>query len=468
MQASGWRVDGNKFTNGSWVTGVLAHGANTRVQPSGVVDGNTFHNARVMAAGTNYMRVEGDYQDTLWSQPPAFGTGSGVYIESNTFTDGINAVDCNYGGQFVFRHNTVTNTYLEAHSVQGNNRACQRWEIYNNTFNSSTWVLMFIRGGSGYVFGNSNSGSTAQIAINNVRDTETRETAGRCDGSSAWDQNSAGQAGYACRDQIGRTHDTVKWTTGAAYAQPLTPAYFWNNTAGGPVSVFVHNPSSPSHIVAGRDYHIAASGTLGARPSTCSPGAGYWATDQGVLYACAAGNVWTTAYTPYVYPHPLTGSTPPPPPDTTAPSVPTGLTVVAVSSSQLNVSWNASTDNVGVTGYRVERCQGSGCTGFAQIAQVATTTYSDTGRTAGTFYRYRVRAVDAVGNLSGYVTSGSVQTGSVPCNQPQPNLPAAQACLNTANATIATLQSQLTNANALIAKYAAAVSAIRSAVSTLP
>jgi len=39
--------------------------------------------------------------------------------------------------------------------------------------------------------------------------------------------------------------------------------------------------------------------------------------------------------------------------DTTAPSVPTGLVGTAMSSSQINLSWAASTDNVGVTGYNV-------------------------------------------------------------------------------------------------------------------
>ena len=54
-----------------------------------------------------------------------------------------------------------------------------------------------------------------------------------------------------------------------------------------------------------------------------------------------------------------------------------------------------------MTGYRVERCQGAGCTSFAQIATPTTTTYSDTGLAAGS-YSYRVRATDAAGNLSPY------------------------------------------------------------------
>ena len=50
-----------------------------------------------------------------------------------------------------------------------------------------------------------------------------------------------------------------------------------------------------------------------------------------------------------------------------------------------------------MTGYRVERCQGAGCTTFAQIGTPAGATYADTGLTAGTSYSYRVRATDAAG-----------------------------------------------------------------------
>ena len=53
--------------------------------------------------------------------------------------------------------------------------------------------------------------------------------------------------------------------------------------------------------------------------------------------------------------------------DTTPPSAPTSLAATAVELEQVNLTWTASTDNVGVTGYRVERCQGAGCTTFAQV-----------------------------------------------------------------------------------------------------
>src|SRR5262245_61139506 len=79
--------------------------------------------------------------------------------------------------------------------------------------------------------------------------------------------------------------------------------------------------------------------------------------------------------------------------DTVAPSMPTGLTASPISTTQINLIWNASTDNVGVTGYQVFR-------GGVQIATTATTSYSNTGLTPGTAYQYAVKAFDAADNKS--------------------------------------------------------------------
>ena len=54
-----------------------------------------------------------------------------------------------------------------------------------------------------------------------------------------------------------------------------------------------------------------------------------------------------------------------------------------------------------MTNYLVERCQGAGCTTFAQIGTTAGTGFNNTGLTGSTTYRYRVRATDAASNLSG-------------------------------------------------------------------
>ena len=71
------------------------------------------------------------------------------------------------------------------------------------------------------------------------------------------------------------------------------------------------------------------------------------------------------------------------------------LGATAVSPTQIDLSWQASTDDVGVTGYRVYR-------GGGQIATIgATTSYSDTSVTAGNTYSYEVRALDGAGHVSG-------------------------------------------------------------------
>ncbi|WP_174819871.1 fibronectin type III domain-containing protein [Paenibacillus koleovorans] len=89
--------------------------------------------------------------------------------------------------------------------------------------------------------------------------------------------------------------------------------------------------------------------------------------------------------------------------DTQSPTAPTGLTANAVSSSQINLAWGASTDNVGVTGYRIYR-------GGSPIGTTAGTSYSDTGLTASTAYSYTVRAYDAATNESGNSNTANATT----------------------------------------------------------
>ena len=104
--------------------------------------------------------------------------------------------------------------------------------------------------------------------------------------------------------------------------------------------------------------------------------------------------------------------------DTQAPTAPSGLTATATSSTQIGLSWTASTDNVGVTGYLIERCQGSGCTTFTQIGTSVSTTFTDTGLTPSTTYSYRARATDAAGNLSTYSNVASTATQAADTQAP--------------------------------------------------
>jgi uncharacterized repeat protein (TIGR01451 family) len=107
-----------------------------------------------------------------------------------------------------------------------------------------------------------------------------------------------------------------------------------------------------------------------------------------------------------------------PPPDSEPPTAPSNLGATPISQSRIDLAWTASTDNIGVTEYHVERCQGAGCSSFAEIATPAGTTYSDTGLAAGTTYRYRVRATDAAQNLSGYSNEATGTTQGTPNTAP--------------------------------------------------
>ncbi len=95
------------------------------------------------------------------------------------------------------------------------------------------------------------------------------------------------------------------------------------------------------------------------------------------------------------------------------PTAPSNLTATAASASQINLSWTASTSNVGLANYIVQRCQGADCTNFAQIATPAVTSYSDTGLLLSTSYSYQVQAIDMAGNPSPYSSVASATTGSL-------------------------------------------------------
>ena len=70
--------------------------------------------------------------------------------------------------------------------------------------------------------------------------------------------------------------------------------------------------------------------------------------------------------------------------DATPPSVPAGLTAKAASATRIDLAWNASVDNIVVKGYRVERCQGTTCTNFTEVATVTGTAFSNTALTSNT------------------------------------------------------------------------------------
>jgi hypothetical protein len=93
--------------------------------------------------------------------------------------------------------------------------------------------------------------------------------------------------------------------------------------------------------------------------------------------------------------------------DTTPPSIPTNLVATPIAPTQIDLAWDASTDDWLLSGYHVWRDD-------ILIATTTAITYVDTGLTASTTYRYYVTAFDSVFNESASSTEVSTTTPSVP------------------------------------------------------
>jgi endo-1,4-beta-xylanase len=108
----------------------------------------------------------------------------------------------------------------------------------------------------------------------------------------------------------------------------------------------------------------------------------------------------------------------PAPPDTTPPSAPANLAASGTTATSTSLSWTASTDNVGVTGYDILRAPGASGGTFAVVGTSTTTSFTDSTLTASSTFRYQVRARDAAGNMSAVsntvtvMTSGGGTTGA--------------------------------------------------------
>ncbi len=106
------------------------------------------------------------------------------------------------------------------------------------------------------------------------------------------------------------------------------------------------------------------------------------------------------------------------PGDTSAPSVPSGLTVKSATSSSLAISWSASTDNVGVSGYKI-------AVNGSQYMTASGTSATVSGLSADTSYSISVAAYDAAGNSSAYgaAVTGKTAASTVPTDGPATGVP---------------------------------------------
>ncbi len=301
-----------------------------------------------------------------------------IYVENNSFYGGTNAgIDCDDSTRCVYRYNTLTFSSFNSHGMDTSPVGIRHFEVYNNEFihNGGTsqianqnWAV-WIRGGTGVIFNNqiadlagSYWGNKSELKMS-IRGAEDVRPQGSCSNVK-----------YPVPRQLGQNHNGSNYFT--------DPIYIWGNS-GATATSAGWNWGNPC----GLNWNIYFQ----------------WGRD-------AVNGIAKPGYSPYTYPHPLLSGGTPAPTDTSAPSVPSAFQATVASSSQISLSWTASTDNIGVTGYRLERCTGASCTNYVQIGTASNTSYSNSGLTAGTTYRYRVRASDAAGNLSGYSTVANATT----------------------------------------------------------
>ncbi|MFJ2632974.1 carbohydrate binding domain-containing protein [Streptomyces sp. NPDC087422] len=148
-------------------------------------------------------------------------------------------------------------------------------------------------------------------------------------------------------------------------------------------------------------------GTAAGLAATFNNGNGTWDNNNGANYALSKGvsTVKDTKVTANAA-DPCAAVVP----DTTPPTVP-GTVKATATDTSIVVTWNPSTDDTGVTGYRVTR---TGGTKGTIVTSVGSTVFSESGLEADTAYTYTVQALDAAGNISAASAPARATTGHAP------------------------------------------------------
>lgn len=363
----GWRIDHNTINIGGWAIcwyTIGNQGVRSTYGNEGLIDHNTMTNCRFVNYGED---GDGFGGSDRWLETDTVGTYHTIFLEDNSYAvtnctqpgAGVlcNFADANYGGSYVARFNTLQDTYFEGHPTSGGVRGARFYEVYGNTIslpnyaggsNFCHWGTF--HSGEGFVWGNTAVNDCSPTDEPNRwdltwNDGDLRGAMGSCNGSNYVDSNETA-AGWLCRDQPGAGKDASYWrfSMGApASVQAKRPLYMWNNTAPSGRWIFDSCDSGPGtscdepRIVHDRDFFQPATGVqttssspfngttgtgwgiIARRPTTCTTGVGYWATDEGEwnstngatpdgrLYQCSSTNTWTLYYTPFPYPHYLQG-----------------------------------------------------------------------------------------------------------------------------------------------------------------
>jgi hypothetical protein len=279
----------------------------------GVVDHCVFNNT------AEPFEVYGE-DDCAWLSQMQFGTAEAVFIEDNLFTSDGNLTyfdtlaDTFVGGRFTIRHNTFDlrqapawsfGSLITAHGNQRYWQGTNNWnrsgimcEFYDNTVRmSQVYRVLWFRGGRNLVANNTFTtvagGVGALVAFSEEEPSSTAFSPLRT-------------SGWPAEDQINNT-------------------FVWGNTVNGfsqdPLTIHCWDTASQPYVQLGRDYRLEppSENTVTNYPQPGPPSL----PDYPAPY-----NPAVTAWTPYIYPHPLTGSSPGPTPTPSASPTPTPASTV--------------------------------------------------------------------------------------------------------------------------------------------
>lgn len=340
---NGWRVTDIKYVSSGYFGYFLYFGS------YGLLD-----NCTIIGSDGGEEPVFGRGPVDSWQTDSSFGTGDAFYMEDCTFNGRGYVIDANSNARAVIRYNTMNgNNKVDGHGLASNGsppRGVRHMEVYGNSWTSTVspnWIAITLRGGTGYVWGNTKAVSS------NYHSITVQEYC--CTQGPRW-ANCGNR--YACRidypikDQVGVGKDPK---IGAS-----EPAMFFFNRNGteavwqvtedmyGGVPEEAHSACGEeyefsTHIivndrdffqenstfVAGEDTRLTSGIGVGTKAqmemiANCMDGCGFWVTDEadwnarqagpdGQFYECRS-NAWVLKYTPYTYPHPLRSRAKPLPP----------------------------------------------------------------------------------------------------------------------------------------------------------
>jgi hypothetical protein len=341
-----------------------------------------------------------------------------IYFEDNVF-EGVDWIvtDCQQGQRYAYRYNTINltaNVYplFDMHGNQGSQfYSTMGAEIYGNNITSYGGTFLDHRGGRAFVFCN----------------------------------NAAENMAFQIREEFADSNSPVNYVgpNPPQYPQHVNGSYYWGNRKdlnGSLITAYIMTDCSQCYengLAENVDFwQDAASfngtsgvgcGTLANRPTTCTPGVAYWATNQsctdltgmvgahpatpisGTLYKCIAANTWDSGSSPLPYPHPLVTGEDPPQDDTTPPTDivtvndgPAGDIDSTSLTTELSANWAPSTDGESsISKYWYAIGTTAGGTDTAEWASTSNGTVTSVTRsslllTTGVTYYFTVKAENGV------------------------------------------------------------------------